>query len=54
MFKPFALAAVRRERKGDETLQIFESQSIPMIVLGRCPTSNGLQFYNQWLVRLVH
>jgi len=46
MFKPFALAAVRRERNGDATLQKFDSQSLPMIVLGRCPVSNGLQFYN--------
>jgi hypothetical protein len=46
MFKPFAFAAVRRERKGNATLQKFESQSLPMIVLGRCPISNGLQFYN--------
>jgi hypothetical protein len=46
LFKPFALAAARRERKGDETLQKFESQSLPMITLGRCPLSNGLQFYN--------
>jgi hypothetical protein len=40
------LAAVCRARKGDETLQKFESQSLPMITLGRCPLSNGLQFYN--------
>jgi len=46
LFKPFTLAAVRRERQGDKRLQKFESQSVPMIVLGRCPTSNGLQFYN--------
>jgi len=46
LFKPFTLAAVRRERNGDERLQKFDPQSIPMIVLGRCPTSNGLQFYN--------
>jgi hypothetical protein len=46
LFKPFALAAVCRERLGDDTLPKFESQSIPMITLGRCPNSNGLQFYN--------
>ncbi len=46
LFKPFTLAAVHQEQKGDERLQKFESQSVPMKVLGRCPTSNGLQFYN--------
>jgi hypothetical protein len=46
LFKPFALAAVRRERNGDNTLEKFDSQSVPMIAIGRCPTSNGLQFYN--------
>ena len=46
LFKPFTLAAVCREWQGDKRLQKFESQSVPMIVLGRCPTSNGLQFYN--------
>jgi len=46
LFKPFALAAVRRERHGDEKLEKFEPQSTPMIALGRCPTSNGIQFYN--------
>jgi len=46
LFKPFALAAVHRERLGDDTLPKFESQIIPMITLGRCPNSNGLQFYN--------
>jgi len=38
--------AVRRERHGDDTLEKFDSQSIPMIAIGRCPTSNGLLFYN--------
>jgi len=46
LFKPFALAAVRRERVGNEKLGKFDSQSLPMITLGRCPTSNGLLFYN--------
>jgi len=46
LFKPFTLAAVRRERLGDDILPKFESQSVPMITLGRCPNSNGLQFYN--------
>jgi hypothetical protein len=36
LFKMFGLAAVRRERQGDCRLQKFESQSIPMIVVGRC------------------
>jgi hypothetical protein len=34
LFKPFTLAAIHRERKGDETLQNFESQSLPMITIG--------------------
>jgi len=46
LYKPFALAAVHRERHGDTTLEKFESQSIPMIAIGCCPISNGLQFYN--------
>jgi hypothetical protein len=46
LFKPFTLAAVRRERIGDDNLHKFDAQSLPMITLGRCPTSNGLQFYN--------
>jgi hypothetical protein len=46
LFKPFSLAAVRRERIGNDTLGKFESQSLPMITLGKCPTSNGLLFYN--------
>ncbi len=46
LFKMFGLAAVRRERQGDCRLQKFESQSIPMIAVGRCQNSNGIQFYN--------
>jgi hypothetical protein len=46
LFKPFALAAVQQERNGDNVLDKFAPQSIPMIAIGRCPTSNGLQFYN--------
>jgi len=46
LFKMFSLAAVHRERHGDNHLNKFEAQSTPMIAIGRCPTSNGLQFYN--------
>jgi len=46
LFKLFGVAAVRRERHGDNTLGKFECQSIPMIAIGRCPNSNGIQFYN--------
>jgi hypothetical protein len=46
LFKPFCLAAVRRERSGDDRLNKFDSQCIPMITLGLCPYSNGLQFFN--------
>jgi len=46
LFRLFALAAVRRERIGDSTLNKFDSQSIPMIAIGCCPVSNGMQFYN--------
>jgi hypothetical protein len=46
LFKVFALAAVRRERVGDSRLGKFDSQSIPMIAVGRCPNSTALQFYN--------
>ncbi len=46
LFKPFTLAAVRQERVGNNVLEKFAPQSIPMIAIGRCPTSNGLQFYN--------
>jgi len=42
----FGLAAVRRDRDGDSKLGKFDSQSIPMIAVGRCPVSNGLLFYN--------
>jgi len=42
----FSLAAVRHERIGDEKLQKFDSQSLPMIAIGHCPNSNGLLFYN--------
>jgi len=46
LFKPFSLAAVQRERHGDASLNKFESQSLPMITIGKCPNSNGIQFYN--------
>jgi hypothetical protein len=46
LFKPFSIAAVRRERQGDTHLKKFDSQSTSMILLGRCPNSTGLQFYN--------
>jgi hypothetical protein len=46
LFKLFSVAAVRRERHGDVSLGKFESQSIPMIAVGRCSNSNGIQFYN--------
>jgi hypothetical protein len=46
LFQMFGLAAVRRERIGDTTLNKFDAQSVPMIAVGRCPHSNGLQFYN--------
>lgn len=46
LFKQFSLAAVRRERVGDERLNKFDSQTVPMIAVGRCPNSNGLLFYN--------
>jgi hypothetical protein len=42
----FGLAAARRERVGDTKLNKFDAQSIPMIAVGRCQNSNGLQFYN--------
>ena len=45
LFKMFGLA-VRRERIGDSKLGKFDSQSVPMIAVGRCSTSNGLLFYN--------
>jgi len=46
LFKPFSVAAVRRERQGDTKLNKFEPQSTSMILLGHCPHSTGLQFYN--------
>jgi hypothetical protein len=46
LFKPFSVAAVRRERQEDKHLKKFEPQSTSMILLGRCPNSSGLQFYN--------
>jgi hypothetical protein len=46
LFKMFGLAEDRHERSGDTRLNKFESQSVPMIAVGRCPHSNGLQFYN--------
>jgi hypothetical protein len=46
LFKLFSLAAVCREHIGDDHLNKFEPQSLPMIAIGRCPNSNGLQFYN--------
>jgi hypothetical protein len=46
LFQMFGLAAVRRERIGDSSLNKFDAQSVPMIAVGRCPHSNGLQFYN--------
>jgi len=46
LFQMFGLAAVRRERIGDSSLNKFDAQSVPMIAVGWCPHSNGLQFYN--------
>jgi hypothetical protein len=46
LFKLFSLAAVRREHQGNTHLNKFEAQSTPMIAIGRCQNSNGLQFYN--------
>jgi adenosylmethionine-8-amino-7-oxononanoate aminotransferase len=46
LFKLFSLAAVCRECVGDDHLGKFDSQSVPMIAIGHCPNSNGLQFYN--------
>ncbi len=40
LFRLFGLAAVRRERVGDTTLNKFDPQSIPMIAVGHCPVSN--------------
>jgi hypothetical protein len=46
LFKPFSLAAVRHKRIGDNNLNKFEPQSVPMMTIGRCTNSDGLQFYN--------
>jgi len=46
LFKLFGVAAVRREHQGDTTLGKVQPQSIPMIAVGRCPNSNGIQFFN--------
>jgi hypothetical protein len=46
LFKMFGLAAVRCERSGNLHPNKFEPQSVPMIAVGRCPNSVGLQFYN--------
>jgi len=46
LFKLFALAAVRHEHVNSENLGKFDSQSLPMIAVGKCPNSNGLLFYN--------
>jgi hypothetical protein len=46
LFKLFSLAAVRRERVGDDRIGKFDSQSQAMITIGRCSNSNGLLFYN--------
>jgi hypothetical protein len=46
LFKLFSLAAVKRERIGDNNISKFDSQSIPMIAVGCCPNSDGLQFFN--------
>jgi hypothetical protein len=44
LFKPFSVAAVRRERHGDSKVGKFDPQSVPMIAIGRCPNSNSIQF----------
>jgi len=46
LFNPFGLAAARREQIGDVNVTKFDSQSMLMIVIGRCPNSDGIQFYN--------
>ena len=40
------MAAVRRERVGDDRIGKFDSQSQAIITIGRCSNSNGLLFYN--------
>jgi hypothetical protein len=46
LFKLFSIAAVQREQVGDDRLSKFDLQSVPMIVIGRCPKNDGLLFYN--------
>ncbi len=46
LFKLFSVAAVHREHHGDLHIGKFEAQSLPMIAVGRCPNSKGIQFYN--------
>jgi hypothetical protein len=46
LFKMFGSAAVHHKHQGASRLQKFDSKSIPMIAIGRCPHSNGIQFYN--------
>jgi hypothetical protein len=46
LFHLFSVAAVHREHDGDKVLGKFDSQSIPMIAVGHCPNSMGIQFYN--------
>jgi len=46
LFRLFALAAIRRERVNSDNLGKFDSQSLPMITVGKCPSSDGLLFYN--------
>jgi hypothetical protein len=45
-FSNSCLAAIYCESISDNKLAILEAQSLPMIAIGRCPNSNGLQFYN--------
>jgi hypothetical protein len=53
LFRLFSVAAVRRECMGNNTLGKFDSQSVSMIAVGRCPNSTGIQFYNPSNVTLV-
>jgi hypothetical protein len=46
LFRLFSVAAVRRERMDNNTLGKFDSRSVSMIAVGRCPNSTGIQFYN--------
>jgi hypothetical protein len=46
LFRLLGLAAVRRERVGDTSLSKFDSQTLPIIAVGKCPLSDGLQIYN--------